>query len=277
MLALIIAIICTTSFSLIIRASQRSGQDQFAVMGLNYAAASLAALAFAGGHTHVSPPTLHIGLIAGTVFVITYFFLIHGMDLKGVAVANAITRLSVLIPVLATVLIFGEKPHLFEAMGGALALMAMPFLSLDRGQGGTHLTPRQVWFLLGLFVTNGSCLLTSKWFHTTGLSAERPIYFAILFGAAAIVSLVAWTGWSRRCTWQEVGTGIPLGVINLVTSYAVLMALDTLSGTIVFPVFAAMGLALTTGVAAWLWRETPGRLGQVGIAIALVAVVLINM
>lgn len=277
MLALIIAIASTTSFSLLIRASQRSGQDQFAIMGLNYAAASLAALAFAGGPQHVSPPTLHIGLIAGCVFVVTYFFLIHGMGLKGVAIANAITRLSVLIPVLATILVFGEKPHPFEAMGGALALMAMPFLSLDRGEGGARLTPRQTLFLLGLFVTNGACLLTSKWFHSTGLTAERPMYFVILFAAAATASLVAWLGWSRRCTWREVGTGILLGLINLVTSYAIIVALDTLPGTIVFPVFAALGLTLTTGAAAWLWREIPGRLGQVGIAIALVAVVLINM
>lgn len=277
MLALIIAIVSTTSFSLLIRHSQRRGQDQMAIMAINYVVAAGAAFACTNGHWHVSPATWHIGLSAGLTFVLTYLVLVHSMDLKGVAIANAITRLSVLIPVIGTILIFGEKPRLVETLGAALAISAMPFLSLDKTTHGGKLAMRQVPLLLALFVTNGACLLTSKWFHSTGLTLERPVYYGILFATSALVSVVVWLGWSRRCSRQEIMIGVPLGLINFVTGYALIVALDTLKGTLVFPVFAAMGLALTTGFAAWAWREVPGRLGQVGIAIALVAVILINV
>lgn len=277
MLPLLIAIIGTTGFSLIIRYSQRQSHDQFAVMAINYLVAAVLGFACAGGQYHMSPPTIHIGLIGGIVFVTTYIFLIHSMDLKGVAIANAITRLSVLIPVLVTIIAWGERPRAIEGFGALLALLAMPLLSLDRTTEGGKLTRRQVPLLLALFATNGSGLLTSAWFHSTGLEAERSIYFGLLFTTAAAVSVLIWLIWSRRCGWREFVSAIPLGILNYLTGIMVIRALDTLPGTLVFPLFAAMGLALTTGIAAWAWQEKPGRLGQIGIAVALLAVVLIKL
>ena len=277
MLALAVAVVCTTAFSLLIRHTQRTGQDQFAVMAINYLCASVVGFAMAGHPLAPSSATWHIGLIGGVTFVLTYLVLIQSMDLKGVAIANAITRLSVIIPMLATILIWGERPLFIEGLGALLALAAMPLLSLDRDGHGKRLTRRQVPLLLALFITNGCCLLTSKWFHASGFPAERSLYFGILFGTAGVISAICWLGWSRRCTWREFASGIPLGLTNMATGLGVIYALDTLSGSVVFPVFAALGLALTTGFAAWVWNETPGKLGKIGIGVALLAVVLVNL
>jgi drug/metabolite transporter (DMT)-like permease len=277
MLALAIAVICSTSFSLIVRHTQRERQDQFAVMGLNYAAASATAFLCAGGQWQLSPPTWQIGGAGGLIFVSAYIFLIHSLDLKGVAIANAVTRLSVLIPVAASIALFGEEPRLLEIVGGGLAIIAMPLLSLDRGFTGSRLSRWERPFLLALFLLNGGCLLSTKWFHSTGLSAQRPLYFGVLFGVAAVVSLVAWLGWSRRGGRRELFWGVLLGVVNYVTGAALIRALDSLSGMVVFPVQAALGLVLTAVFAGWAWQEIPGRLGQAGLALAVVAVVMINL
>jgi len=276
MLALAIAILCSTSFSLIIRHTQRAGQDQLAIMALNYLAAAGTALA-CSGQWRLSPPTWHIGIAGGCIFIVTYLLFIQSLDLKGVAIANAVTRLSVLIPVLGTIFIFGEQPRAIEAVGALLAIGAMPLLSLDRGFNGSRLTRGQVPLLLALFIMNGMCLFVNKWFHATGLTAERPLFLAFLFGTAALASCVVWAVFSRRVGWREVVWGVPLGVINFGTSFMLIRALDTLPGTVVFPVTAALGLVLTAGFAAWAWKETPGRLGQTGLALAVVAVVLINL
>lgn len=276
MLSLALAIICTTLFSLIVRHTQRAGQDQLAVMGLNYAAASAAGFLIAG-NLQIAPQTWLIGILGGVIFVTCYLLFIHSLDLKGVAIANAVTRLSVVIPVLGTIFVFGETPHAMEAVGAAVAIAAMPLLSLDRGVNGSRLTRRQVPLLLALFVMNGCCLLVNKWFQAVGLEAQRPAFLGVLFGTAAAVSAVAWAATSRRSGWQEVSCGVPLGVINFGTSFMLIRALDELPGTVVFPVVAALGLVLTSGFAAWAWREVPGRMGQVGLALALVAVVLVKL
>ena len=100
-------------------------------MATNYLTAGSLGFAMARGHFHVSPSTLQIGTLAGLVFVSTYIMLIHSMHLKGVAIANAIARLSVLIPVLAAIFIWGERLRALEGLGALLALCAMPMLSLD--------------------------------------------------------------------------------------------------------------------------------------------------
>jgi len=276
MLYLAAAIVCTSAFALIMRQTQRLGLNQMAIMAINYTAAALAGVALTGGQWHASPSTLHIGLIAGVVFVTTYFFIIHSMDLKGVAIANAIVRLSVLIPIVASIALWDERPGAIEALGGALALVALPLLALDRSHGGARLSGRQALLLLGLFITNGLTLLTSRWFHSTHLAAERPVYSAILFGTAAVASIIVWTVESRRVRWAEWLWGTILGLANILTLITVLKALVYLPGTVVFPVMGALGLALTVGYAAVMWQEKPGRLGLIGISIAVVAVVLVN-
>ena len=56
-----------------------------------------------------------------------------------------------------------------------------------------------------------------------------------------------------------------------------LYALDAFSGVVVFPVTAAGGLVFAVGFAAIAWREYPSRWGAVGVALAIAAVVLVNL
>jgi drug/metabolite transporter (DMT)-like permease len=279
MFPLAIAVLSTSAFSLIMRHTQRRDLDQMAVMMVNYVVASVVgfAIAYQFGGWHASPPTLRIGLIAGAIYVTTYVAIMRSMELRGVAIANAVTRLSVLIPMLLAVVIWHESPSRIQGLGAGLAVLAMPFLTLDRTGPRTPLRKRQVLLLLGLFLTNGAVLITSKWFHSAGPAAEVYLYFGIVYGVSAVIGTGLWLAWSRRCGMAELRWGAALGLVNIITGVMLLAALDALPGAVVFPVFAALGLALTTGFAAWAWREVPGKLGQAGIAIAVVAAVLINL
>jgi drug/metabolite transporter (DMT)-like permease len=277
MLSLAVAIFATSAFALIIRHTQRLGLNQMAVMAVNYVVAALGGLAVTVGHWHVSAPTLHIGLLGGVIYVTTYLFLIHSMDLKGVAIANAIVRLSVLIPIVMSILVWHERPVFAQAIGGALALVAMPFLSLDRGVGHVALRKRQILLLVGLFVANGCTVLVSKWFQMAQLPQERPMFSAILYGTAAVVAILAWLWESRRVGTRDVIWGFLLGSANLLTLFALLWALAALPATVVFPLMGALGLALTVSFAALVWREVPGKWGWWGIGIAVIAVVLVNL
>lgn len=279
MLALAVAVLSTSAFALIMRHTQRAGRDQMAVMAVNYVVASGAGFALARGvgAWHASPPTLQIGLIAGVIYVTTYVLILHSMELRGVAIANAVIRLSVLVPIAAAVVIWHERPDLVQQVGAALAVAAMPFLTLDRSPRLAPLRKRHIALLVGLFLTNGAVLITSKWFHAAAPGSETFMYFGLLYGVSAVISWGLWLGWSRRCRLADAGWGAVLGLVNILTGTTLLAALDALPGTVVFPVFAALGLALTTAFAAIAWREIPGRLGRIGLAVAIGAAVLINL
>ena len=64
---------------------------------------------------------------------------------------------------------------------------------------------------------------------------------------------------------------------NAVQNRFMVTALQRLPGTLVYPFSAAVGLVLTVVVARLAWRERFGGLGTAGIALACVAVVLVNL
>jgi len=280
-IALAIAVLSTSAFSLIIRQTQRQGLDQMGVMMVNYWVASVTgfAVAWPSGTLVPSPPTWQIGLLGGVIYVTTYILIMHSMDLRGVAISNAVTRLSVLVPIAAAVVVWHEHPTWTQQAGAALAVVAMPFLTLGPGGSGQRMRKRkrQVLMLLALFLANGAVLITSMWFHSAQLPGETFTFFGIIYGSAAVVATGLWATGTRRLGWPGIGWGAILGVTNIVTGVSLLRALDTLPGAVVFPVFAALGLALTTGFAAAAWKETPGRIGWVGVAVALMATVVTNL
>jgi len=98
-----------------------------------------------------------------------------------------------------------------------------------------------------------------------------------LFAVAAVLLCVTWIIGSRRISPRSVVWGILLGTCNILANLALLASLDRMPGAVVFPVLQAGIMIVAAGFAAVAWKEQPGRLGIVGIALAAGAVVLINL
>jgi drug/metabolite transporter (DMT)-like permease len=87
-----------------------------------------------------APSTVEIG--AG------WDMLCHGLfhvfpliRLRGVSIATAATRLSVVIPILAAVLLWGEQPNGLQTTGALLALISLPLLAIKRPTARVKLCP----------------------------------------------------------------------------------------------------------------------------------------
>ena len=93
--------------------------------------------------------------------------------------------------------------------------------------------------------------------------------------------MICGLAWARNLRpWHgalEIKWGLLLGASNAIINILILATLDVLLASVMFPILAAVGLALTTTFAAVVWREIPGRLGWAGIGLAVLAVVLANM
>ncbi len=271
-------ILVNTAFGLIVRAAQRAGVNVLAAGVVNYIFASST---FWVVYWLLKPPAatgaLSIGAVAGSIYFVAYLLLLPAMQLRGVAIALAFVRLSVIIPLAAAMLIWREAPDTIKTCGIVLALLALPLLSLDRGVSSTRLTGGNIALLMSLFFVNGTCLLMSKWFQSTGLVAQRPLYLATVFCVAGLGLTVAWM--ITRCEalgYREIGWGIAIGAANAGSNLLILYTLDMFLASVMFPILAAVGLSLATVFAALAWREIPGRLGWSGIVIAVAAIILAN-
>ncbi len=271
-------IVANTSFALILRAAQRRKANDVGVGMFNYIFASAVYWAIGGIARPEGAATGGVyGLIAGCFNVTIFLLLLPAMRFKGVAISIAMVRLAAVIPMGAAILMWHEAPSQIQAVGIILALLALPMLSLDKGVNHEPLTARRIMVLLGLFVSNGMTLLMMKAFQETGFVAARSIYLAMVFSIGALVCGVAWLRTrTSPLGWTEVKWGVLLGISNAATNILIFYTLDVLLASVMFPILAAVGLSLTTVFAAVMWREIPGRLGWMGIVIAVVAVGLAN-
>ncbi len=278
MLLFVFIVLCGAGFALTARAAQRRNADTLAVGAVNYACAAIISWILAvppGAST--DPQTLYIGIVGGITYVAAYFCLLPSLEQKGTAIAASVMQLGVLVPLVGALLIWGERPQTVAACGIVLAVLALPMLTLDKGVSSQALTAGRVMVLLGLFILNGSAMLVNKWFHTTGLHGERAMYLAVLFTVAAVGCWLAWLAQRRRKLGvRELGWGAALGSFNVAATLLTLYGLDIYLAAVLFPLVAAVTLAVVTVFAALAWREIPGRIGWIGLAAAISAVILAN-
>ena len=280
MIPLVIATLFNAGFGIVVRDAQRRHLDMLTVGLVNYFSAAALYLVWTAidGFPTCDPRTVLIGVIGGVTFAGGFLLMLGPLRWRGLGVVAALLGLLVLVPLVSSLVIWHETLEGVQYLGVALALLAIPLLSLDKGgASGLKLTGLMALGMAALFLVNGSAWTVQKWYHTTGLSGERPIYFAYLFGVAAIVMFVAWLVKSRRFSGASLKWGGLLGICNVAANLALLWALDRLPGAVVFPVMQAGIMIAAAGFAALAWRERPGRIGAVGIAVAAAAVVLINV
>ncbi|MBM3497959.1 MAG: hypothetical protein FJX74_04735 [Armatimonadetes bacterium] len=280
MLALFVATLLMGGFAVVVRFGQRRGGDSLCISAVNYLAAALCFVPFLRPFPlpEVEGRTWAVGVTGGLLYASAYLLMLPVLRAKGVAITSAAMRLSVVVPMLLSLLLWQEVPNTWQGVGALLALAALPLLVTGRARNVVAEPLRWGAVLVaGLFIANGACSSVTKVFHVLGRDAQRPVFFALLFGTAAAYAGTVWLLRSRRWAWDAVGIGAFLGLVNAGANFALIEALDHYSGVVVFPVTAAGGLVFAVLTSAALWRERPNRWGLLGVALAVVAVTLVNL
>ena len=316
MLFLILHIVGNTAFTLLVKLA-RTARFDYAVVGLtNYAtAAGIAAVALGvAGLPSLDAAAALFGLVNGVQYLTTFLLMYALIGMAGVAITTSFLRLSVAVPVLASIVIWREWPTPVQAAGLVLAAIALPLLSSSAraarvariaggsqvaGEPGSPGEPGQrvggsVAVLVGATVLISGCgLLAAKAFAELHRPEQRPVYVAACFLAATLCGGTVWR-WrealadrgaagspvtppaARYATGVSVLLGAVIGTVNVGQIWVLLPALAQVPGVVAFPVAAAGGLALTA-CGGWLfWREPlAGRTGA-GIALAVLAAGLAN-
>jgi drug/metabolite transporter (DMT)-like permease len=285
MTMLLLATLFSAAFGLIIRWAQGRENNLWAVGALNYTVAAafhLGRRAIEGGFDP-SAPTLAIGLVAGLTYAGAYLLLFPLMRLRGVSIATAVQRLSIVIPILFAIVAWGERPDQLQTAGALLALVSLPLLTIRpaAAASGQFLERserrRAILLLVALFVANGGCTLTIRGYQQTGIRGEESLYLGILFATAALTAGIAWWRHRSGSSRRDLVPGIALGLVNALSNLTLLAALQRLPAVVVLPFQSAVGLLLVVACARLFWRERVHRWAAYGIALTLAAVVLINI
>jgi len=220
----------------------------------------------------------YTALVLGTMFIATFFFFALSSQKAGVAVTSVTSKVSLVIPVIASTFLFGESLNWLRITGILLALAAF-YLVFMKKEPVTWKT-RYAWLPVFVFLGNGIIDTTMKYADHHFIRGDLVLFLAVVFSTAFLIGasilIVKIISGKTRLSWKNLAGGVFLGLINFGSTYYMLKAISVYESSFVFPVTNAsiVGLSALTGF--FIFREKLSWLNWTGIFLALTAILVIS-
>jgi drug/metabolite transporter (DMT)-like permease len=221
-------------------------------------------------------PVAGLGLITGALYATNYYLSTAVIRRIGLGLSAATITLSVVVPVLVSIA-FGD-PWLDRSAGLAVALLALPMVAMAGDQGNPAKpvkgVARGAW-VIGLFLAAGAENTLIKISREIGGEGFESLFLPALFGAAAVAASPPVLLHRAKLRLGDAVRGLVLGLCNIVGNYAMALAVQKLSGPVVFPLKTTL-VVLSTAFLGWLlWKERLSAMALFGIGLTLLATVLL--
>lgn len=279
MLFLLLALLSSSVLAIVLKYLNSS--YAYGVYFVNYVTCAL--LAFAT----MQPKSLYngdvaplwLGAIAGFFYLASLAANGYSIHKNGAILSSVFTRLGVLVPILLSVALFGERPTLVQVLGVVLAVAAAVVMNGLPNKAETSPAAKSI-YLLPLVLTlllNGTSDSMSKIFTQLGRRQDDGLFVFYIFLFAGLFTLVLLIKERQTITRRDIFFGVLVGIPNFLSSRLLLAALTELPAFLVYPSYS-VGVILVISLASFfLFRERLNRrqLGAVGMILA--ALVLLNL
>jgi drug/metabolite transporter (DMT)-like permease len=279
---ILFAIISSTVFAAALKVSELKNRDRSAVALFNYLCGAAAAAVywafFAEKPLVISESTAIFGALSGAAWVAGLLTMMASIRLAGVALTSTFGRLSVLMPLFACVLYWGEILNAVQWAGVALAVAAVVLISSRASGMGGRFSAAALLVLAAQFISQGLSAILTKAFECSPAGDEISAYMMMIFITASILmgAVVLFSGKKMRVS--DAAFGIAIGVPNLLSGSFTVLALNFgIDGSIVFMVTSVGAIVTLAVLGVLVWKERLALRGAIGVALAVAALVLINL
>ncbi|MBO6793410.1 MAG: hypothetical protein JJ895_05835 [Balneolaceae bacterium] len=221
------------------------------------------------------PTTLLFALVTGALFIINFFLYSFSLHNNGVGVSVAAMRLSLVLPVIVSLFWYKEFVSTFNYVGIIIVFIAL-ILLLPKMKGAA-IQKRFSYSLILLFVLNGLVdVLLKVYEQEYNANLPKEAFLALIFLSAFILG----TGYmvikdSISFNKKHVLYGVLVGIVNLYSSYFILLALEMLEGALVFSLTNILNVLLGTLLGIFYWKDVLSRNQIIGLITAVIAIVLL--
>ncbi|MCP9768415.1 DMT family transporter [Lacihabitans sp. LS3-19] len=226
-------------------------------------------------------------LALGVGFIIT--FVLSGLATQkiGMTLTSMANNVSLVIPVLFSLLVFGSAGKVFDwinYLGLVLAILAVAIATFKADSGKKANFWLQGGLALAVFLMYGITNTTINYLNIEVIrDAERvvPVTLVMVLGAvlAGFLMLVyRLIKGTEKIEMKNVLAGITLGVPNFLSFYLIILTLGYFgnSGAFVYPIYN-MGVILVSALVSVLFfKEKISNLNRIGLLLALVAILMIS-
>ena len=239
-----------------------------------------AALLFLGQAISGSGEIWFFSVLFGILSVVFQTCYSKALSIGNASVTVLIVNLSMIIPIAVSVFAFDERLSVAR-MSGILLTLVTFFVVADVKKTKKY---NLKWILLAMaaMLANGALGVTQKLFGKSIWEAQTGAFVSRSYIVAAVVSMIAYL--LLRCKENTsrkrphiifayaAATGIILAVFQLFNTYAI----STVNGTFLFPAYSGGCIILSTVSGFLIFKERLNARQTIGVAIGVVALILMN-
>lgn len=290
MIYLILAVLSSAAIALVFKFFGDSYGNRYGIIIGNYLTCIVISLIMIGDITtiaHADPITFICGAVGGLLFVLGLVFMQSSVSVNGATLTSAFGKLGVMVPLAFSFLVFREQPEVIQIIGIIIALAALILINSPEKEpaidhtSGSEVKTYSFALLILTFLGNGLADSMAKVFEQVGPRSDDRIYISVVFSVACIISaFLAYREYRRtgfKIKTKELLAGIAVGVPNYFSSFFLLGSVTRLPSFLVYPIFSTGTIIVVMLVSTLLFRERPTKKQTTGIAMILLALVLLNL
>lgn len=279
MFYLILAIVCSSMVQIVMRLSTDKVKGNMSMLAVNYAACMLIAAAYTGfGNLLPQAEGLGtagiLGFLQGLIYLLAFILLQFNDRRNGVVLSASFMKLGLLVPIVVSIVFFGEKPGLFHVIGFVVAIAAIILINYDPDKAspaGSKLG------LIALLLVGGFVDVMAKIYQELGNPDLSSQFLLYTFAGALVLSLILMVWKKERPGKAELFFGILVAIPNYFSSKFLLAALAELDAVIMLPCYNVGTILVATLAGILLFHERLRRHQWIAMGAILVALVLLNL
>ena len=287
MIYLLLSILASTIIFIIFKLFEKFQINIFQAIVVNYCIAfTTGILSYNGTITISQLPNLdwfYYTLILGALFIIVFNLMAITTQKSGLSVVSVATKMSVVVPVLFGLLYYNESLGAVKLIGIAIALIAV-YLTSNKSKQGISVNRKSIVLPILVFIGSGIIDTSIKFLEDTYVANnDVPLFSAIIFLAAAVIGfifiIIQIIRGSFKFEFKNIIAGICLGVPNYFSIYFLVQTLrsDILESSGIFAINNVSIVALSTFAGIFIFKEKLIRKNWIGIALAILSIVLISI
>lgn len=292
MLYIVLTIIISVLLLLVLKAYQKYGVNSLVAIIINYITAGLTGIFFMDSDidlgTIFSSEWIYICIPLGALFISIFYLIAITAQRISISTASVANKMSVVMPVLFSVIFLNEHLSFLKIVGIVMALTAvyLSTFSSDKRSVNANL----MWLPILVFIGSGLIDITINASNEFYLKSnnESAVFSICTFLSAFVIGiciLIYKVGVQHSLNLKEVIApknivgGIVLGIPNYFSIYFIFKSLDAhvLQSAQLFPVLNLSNVALSAFLGWLVFKEKFSPLNLVGIFLAIVSILLIAL
>ncbi len=298
LIPLFASILLSTGLFAVFKFIGKRGLEQFPIIIINYITCFVLGNLVLGERHLLRLQTLStegfLPLVSlGMLFVGTFFLMAKSTHESGAAASSMASKMSMIIPIMASVLFWGEAVSIQIILGIVLAITSVYIISrvgqevkLGQEAGPSHPPKKFNVILILVFLGSGTVdALLNVFKHLNYNQFDNEQKAALTFGGAMIAGLLEWMLKRKnevkavdrnKLIGLSIASGVVLGTINFYSVVALYAAIDAFKeNTAIMFSMNNVGVVVLSTAVGWLFGERPVARVFWGMGLAILSIIVL--